>query len=942
MHIHFRHVPVLPVLQETTGRFFENQANYQCESGYQLVGSSVFVCQANRQWYSQSPPYCVPLSCGKPPPIQHGYSKGETFDVGSKVEFFCDEGYELIGDVSWTCQKSGKWSKKQSPKCVPTKCPEPPLAENQLVLREVTYQVGVVEFSCKEGYVLHGSSVLKCLPSQQWNDSFPFCKVVQCPAPPYIPFGDPLTSSLHFGSTVKYICVDGFLLKGESSIRCQANGLWSLPLPECIPVECPQPEEIQNGIVDVQGLTFLSTALYTCKPGFELVGNTTILCGEDGQWLGGRPACKPIQCPRPKKILNGKYSFTNCHYGQTVRYSCDRGFQLQGEEILRCLETGEWSTEVPSCKAINCQPPQPIENGFVEGADYSYGAMVIYSCVPGFQLSGLAMQTCEESGWSSSTPSCLPTDCGLPPHIDFGEYVQVRHGERRSEQESVTESPSLLHMLLADNLKDFKSSLKEDSAMQLTTFLFGTIILYTCYSGYELLGNPVLACQEDGAWNGTAPACISIECTLLSPPENGFLHFTENTLGSAVQYTCKPGFMLVGSDTRLCLPSRQWSSTAPYCKEITCNSPTQLMNGNIRGENYTYGSVVYYECDPGYQLNGPTERRCQENQKWGGSEPICIPVLCSPPPVLENGQVTGEEYTFQRHTEYSCNEGFLLHGDSIRVCLANGSWSGIAPVCKAVTCPVPLPFPNGRTSGSDFGFKKEVHYHCNKGYSLQGVSMLTCQSDGTWDSEAPHCEPVVCGPPEDISHGFLNGSGFTYGEFAQYVCFPGYELRGNPLRQCLSNGSWSGSLPSCLPCLCSTPQIQNGIVLGTDFSCGKSAQFQCLEGFKLLGPSEVTCEAAGKWSSGFPRCGQISCGSPPIIPNTFINGSGSADENTIIYTCLTGFVMSGSPELTCMETGVWKKPYPSCELLSCGPPPSVPNAEVLGNTYTYGSKVQYR
>uniref|UniRef100_A0A8C8AQF1 Sushi, von Willebrand factor type A, EGF and pentraxin domain-containing protein 1 n=1 Tax=Otus sunia TaxID=257818 RepID=A0A8C8AQF1_9STRI len=926
-------------IKETTGRFFEDQANYQCESGYQMVGSSVFICQANRQWYSESPPSCVPLSCGKPPPIQHGYSKGETFDMGSRVEFFCDEGYELIGDVSWTCQKSGKWSKKQSPKCVPTKCPEPPLAENQLVLREVSYQVGVVQFSCKEGYVLHGSSILKCLPSQQWNDSFPFCKVVQCPAPPYIPFGDPLTSSLHFGSTVKYICVDGFLLKGESTIRCQADGTWSLPLPECIPVECPQPEEIHNGIVDVQGLTFLSTALYTCKPGFELVGNTTILCGEDGQWLGGRPSCKPIQCPRPKKILNGKYSFTNFHYGQTVRYSCDRGFQLQGEETLRCLETGDWSTEVPSCKAINCPPPQPIENGFVEGADYSYGAMVIYSCVPGFQLSGLAMQTCEESGWSSSTPTCLPTDCGLPPHIDFGEYVQVRHGERRSDQESVTESPSLSHMLLADSLKDFKSSLKEDSAMQLTTFLFGTVILYTCYSGYELLGNPVIACQEDGTWNGTAPACVSIECTLLSPPENGFLHFSENTLGSIVQYSCKPGFILIGSDTRLCLPSRQWSNTAPYCNAITCSSPTHLMNGNIRGENYTYGSVVYYECDPGYQLNGPTERRCQENQKWDGSEPICIPVSCSPPPVLENGQVTGEEYTFQRHTEYKCNEGFLLDGDRSRVCLANGTWSGIAPVCKAVTCPEPLPLSNGRTSGSDFGFKKEVHYHCNEGYSLQGVSALTCQSDGTWDSDAPHCEPVICGPPEDISHGFLNGSGFTYGELAQYVCFPGYELHGNPLRQCLSNGSWSGSLPSCVPCLCPTPQIQNGVILGTDFSCGKIAQFQCLEGFKLLGPSEVTCEAAGKWSSGFPRCGQISCGSPPIIPNTFINGSSSADENTIIYTCLTGFVMQGSPELTCVETGVWKKPYPSCELLSCGPPPSVPNAEILGNTYTYGSKV---
>lgn len=64
-------------------------------------------------------------------------------------------------------------------------------------------------------------------------------------------------------------------------------------------------------------------------------------------------------------------------------------------------------------------PPQPIENGFVEGADYSYGAMIIYSCFP-FQVAGHTMQTCEESGWSSSIPTCVPIDCGLP-HIDFGD-----------------------------------------------------------------------------------------------------------------------------------------------------------------------------------------------------------------------------------------------------------------------------------------------------------------------------------------------------------------------------------------------------------------------------------------------------------------------------------------------------------------------------------------
>ncbi|XP_019410274.1 PREDICTED: sushi, von Willebrand factor type A, EGF and pentraxin domain-containing protein 1, partial [Crocodylus porosus] len=931
-------------IKDTTGHVFENRVNYQCHAGYKLVGSSVAVCQANRQWYSESLPSCVTLSCGKPPPIQHGHTKGESFDVGSKVEFFCDEGYKLSGDTSWTCQKSGKWSKKQNPKCMLAKCPEPPLLENQLVLKEMVNQVGVVQFSCREGYELHGASVLKCLQSQQWNDSFPVCKVVLCRRPPYIPFGEPLASPLHFGSTVKYVCTDGFLLKGEATVRCQANGSWSMPFPECIPVECPQPEEIQNGIVDVQGLTYLSTALYTCKPGFELLGNTTILCGEDGRWLGGKPSCNPIECPAPKEILNGKYSYTNFHYGETVTYSCNRGFQLKGPNVLHCLETGEWDADIPSCKAINCHPPQPIENGFVEGADYSYGAMVIYSCIPGFQLAGLAMQTCEETGWSSFTPACQPTDCGLPPHIDFGEYAQIRSKERHFNQEDMllTESPPLAHTLAAGAWKDKRMSQKESNSVQSSNFLYGTMILYTCYSGYELLGNSLLTCQEDGTWNGTAPMCISIECHLLFPPENGFLHFTENTLGSTVHYTCNPGYKLIGSNTRLCLPNRRWSSAAPFCEAMSCSMPKKLMNGNIKGENYTYGHTIYYECNSGYQLIGSANRTCQENQTWDGNEPICVPISCGQPPALENGRVTGEEYTFQKQTEYLCHKGFLLDGDRRRVCLANGSWSGIAPVCKAIRCAVPPPLPNGTITGSEYAFGKEVHYHCNEGYILHGASIFTCQLDGTWDGEAPFCEPVNCGPPEDLSHGFLNGSDFSYGEFIQYVCFKGYQLHGDSQRQCLSNGSWSGSLPSCQLCTCPVPQIQNGIVIGKDFSCGKSAQFQCLEGFKLLGPSEISCKAADKWSSGFPRCGQITCGSPPAIPNAYINGSSSAHENTVTYNCVPGFAMQGNPELTCTEEGVWREPHPQCELLTCGPPPSIPNAVPVGEAHTYGSKVQYR
>ncbi|KAM5298505.1 sushi, von Willebrand factor type A, EGF and pentraxin domain-containing protein 1 [Ctenodactylus gundi] len=933
-------------LEHTTGRTFESEVRYQCNPGYKSVGSAVFVCQANRHWHSESPLSCIPLNCGKPPSIQNGFTKGENFEVGSKVQFFCNEGYELVGDNSWTCPKSGKWSKKLNPKCVPAKCPDPPLLENQLVLKELPSEMGVVMFSCKEGHALQGPSALRCLPSQQWNDSFPACNTVLCLPPPLISFGVPAPSSaLHFGSVVKYSCVEGFFLRGDPTTTCQADGTWSSPLPECVPVECPQPEDILNGIIDVQGLAYLSTALYTCRPGFELVGNTTTLCGENGHWLGGKPTCKPIECPMPTEIVHGKFLYTNLHYGQTATYSCDRGFQLEGSKVLTCLETGDWDVDAPSCKAIRCNPPQPIENGFVEGADYSYGAMIIYSCFPGFQVSGHAMQTCKESGWSSSVPMCVPTDCGLPPHIDFGDCTKVKDGQGYFEQEiDVMEVPYLTphpRPRLGAEAEPWGNT-QEPPAMHLSSFLYGTMVLYTCNRGYKLLGNPLLICQEDGTWNGSAPSCISIECDLPVAPENGFMHFAETTMGSSVQYSCKPGHILVGSEVRLCLQNQKWSGSSPYCETISCKKPNPIVNGSVNGSNYTYLSVLHYECDPGYVLNGSERRTCLENSSWDGEEPSCLPVVCGSPPVLANGQVKGDKYVFQTEIEYACNEGFWLDGVRTRVCLANGSWSGTTPSCMPVRCATPPQVENGVMDGLDYGFNKEVVFQCQEGYVLHGSPKLTCQSDGNWDSEVPLCKPASCGPPEDPAQGFPNGFFFYRGGNIQYQCLPGYKLHGTPLRKCLSNGSWSGTPPSCLPCRCSTPEIPYGTVNGTDLGCGKTVQIQCSKGFQLLGLSELTCDTNGEWSSVLPHCEHSSCGSLPIIPNAFISVSESSQENVVTYNCKSGYVLQGNSDLICTEKGIWSQPYPACEPLSCGPPPPVANAVVIGAEHTYKSKVRLR
>ncbi|XP_053558647.1 sushi, von Willebrand factor type A, EGF and pentraxin domain-containing protein 1 [Bombina bombina] len=932
------------IVEIKTGLVFGNEVTYHCKPGYKLIGSPLRVCQANRHWYSESPPSCVLLSCEKPPSIKHGYVKGDKLEVGSKIEFLCDEGYELTGDTSWICLKNGKWDKKQMPTCMPSKCQEPPLLENHLVLKEVANEVGIVRFSCKEGYALHGSSVLKCLPSQQWNDSFPVCKLILCPKPPYIPFGDiSSVSSLHFGSKVKYSCMDGFLLKGVSEIICNSDGMWSTERPYCIPVECPQPDEILNAIVDVQGLTYLSTALYTCKPGFELIGNATLICGEDGYWLGGKPVCKPTECPPAKEIANGRFSYQSLYYGQIITYTCNRGFKLEGQPVLTCLETRNWDADTPFCKEITCDPPQAIDNGFVEGADYSYGATISYSCMPGFQLSGLAMQTCEDSGWSSYTPMCLQIDCGLPPFIDFGQYTKIRYEENRYSEVDIFNIPNniLTSITETSNTKHENSSFNEFNG-ELSDYFYGTHILYTCNNGYEVLGTPVLTCQEDGSWNGSAPVCQPIECNMPLVPENGKINYIDKTLSSFVNYECNPGYELIGSNTSLCLSSKKWSHETPHCAIISCKPPNAILNGYIDASNYTYMSVVNYKCELGYKIDGSAKRTCQKNKQWDGEEPICIIISCGQPSAILNGQVIGNKYTYGKQVEYQCNEGFELNGEKVRTCLENGDWSVSMPFCSAIKCSPPLTITYGEVIGTEYGIGKEIHYKCNEGYKLNGSPKLTCLIDGTWDSKAPLCELIYCGPPEDISHGFLNGSKFSYKEFIQYICFPGFEMHGSSSRQCLANGLWSGSPPTCVSCECPPPVVQHGIVIGEDFTCGQKINVKCNEGYTLLGPSELGCLSAGSWNSGFPLCTKVACGPPPEIPNAFINGSSLSNENAIQYSCVKGYAMQGKSELLCTQEGEWSKPYPNCYLLSCGQPPSVLNAEAIGDFNTYGSTVSYR
>ncbi|XP_053715495.1 sushi, von Willebrand factor type A, EGF and pentraxin domain-containing protein 1 isoform X1 [Synchiropus splendidus] len=907
---------------QVRGRFtFNSKVTYACNAGYKLMGRPERVCQANRQWSNNDPPTCILLTCDPPPTIGHGYYKGSDFQVGRKVEYFCHKGYELVGDAIWTCLKYGRWDKTRPPRCSPVQCPEPPLEENHLILKGLDSESGTVELSCSDGYAIEGATIIRCMPSQEWNDTFPVCKMVFCGPPPEVSFGSPSLTSPPFpyDTVTNYKCMDGFTLKNQGSVSCQANGQWSHPSPECIPVECPQPVEILNGIVDVQGLMYLSKALYSCRTGYSLVGNSTILCGEKGHWIGNVPSCRPIECPFPKQIANGKVIYTKLQFGHIATYMCRRGFRLQGPETLKCLSSGKWEFEPPSCQQISCTSPQSIENGFVEGQDHSFGVTIFYSCFPGFQLVGQDHLTCEEHGWSSVAPLCVPSDCGLPPHIDFGDYVRVMDLEGSYSTKDISTSPMEL------------------------SFLHRTMIEYRCHQGYELTNPTRLVCQENGGWNGTAPSCVPAECETPLNPEHGWVNVTDTSFGSMVKYSCEEGYELKGEPVRQCLSGRLWTNDAPVCFPVSCGDPGIIANGTVSGNSFVYLALLSYQCRPGFIMKGSRTIICQANGKWNGDKPLCEPVSCGPPKVPNGISHQGEDYTYMNEIKLICPTGFFLKEKTVSVCRADGTWSLENPTCVPAMCPKPLLPANGYILGSEFGIDSKIKYGCNEGYTLIGDAVHVCQSDGLWDKPVPECKIVTCDPPEDISHGYLNGSSFNFDDIVEYICFDSYEVVGDPILRCSAKGLWIGSVPQCRPCVCANPVVKFGVVQGRDLSCGNRIRFQCDEGYKLLGPAESVCQKGGLWSPGVPVCSRGSCSAaPPTVANAVLQGGIATLLDTVIYRCLPGYTPKGFPNLSCGKDGQWGVPRISCEPVMCGSPPAVVHAQVVGESYTYPNTIMYR
>ncbi|KAM4797316.1 membrane cofactor protein-like isoform 2-T2 [Rhinophrynus dorsalis] len=75
-------------------------------------------------------------------------------------------------------------------------------------------------------------------------------------------------------------------------------------------------------------------------------------CTAAGNWSSEAPQCKVVECPNPvvanAKKLSGFIGPYKLNYN--VRFECDVGFVMNGSYSVTCNVNGHWDPQLPSCR----------------------------------------------------------------------------------------------------------------------------------------------------------------------------------------------------------------------------------------------------------------------------------------------------------------------------------------------------------------------------------------------------------------------------------------------------------------------------------------------------------------------------------------------------------------------------------------------------------------
>ncbi|XP_032734041.1 C4b-binding protein alpha chain-like [Lontra canadensis] len=430
--------------------------------------------------------------------------------------------------------------------------------------------------------------------------------------------------------------------------------------------------------------------------------------------------------------------------------------------------------------------------------------------------------------------------------------------------------------------------------------------------------------------------------------------------GTVLRYTCRPGYGRVNyvSPTITCRYNK-WDYNE-FCVKKRCRHPGELENGKVIAETeLVFGSQLKFLCSEGYILIGKTTSYCEIQDKgvgWSDPLPQCIVAKCKPPPDISNGKHNGVDedfYTYGSSVTYRCDPNFSMIGKASISCTVEnktvGVWSPSPPTCKKIVCVKPTVKNGIVISGfrTTYTYKNSMVFDCERGFILNGSSLIHCGENGDWDPPPPICVLNSCTDLPDIqnaswerynNHVPTKEQMYNIGTVLRYTCSAGYKPAsdGPTTVTCQRNLTWTPHI-GCKEVCCPIPELENGEIISQRTSSVNSCAYfyrdvvyyKCYK--KHL---EASCQEDGTWYPKTPTCDD-HCDFPPEVAHGYyekMRGLQALIKTEVIYRCDKGYTLVGEAKLSCSSSH-WTPAAPQCKALC--PKPEIAHAKLSVNKYQY-------
>ncbi|RDD45038.1 Latent-transforming growth factor beta-binding protein 4 [Trichoplax sp. H2] len=375
------------------------------------------------------------------------------------------------------------------------------------------------------------------------------------------------------------------------------------------------------------------------------------------------------------------------------------------------------------------------------------------------------------------------------------------------------------------------------------------------------------------------------DCPVINSLRRGKIQGSGITPGTKLTFLCNQGYRLVGANETECLSSGQWSNALPVCKDINeCKEGLAKCNvSSCINKNGFYQC----QCAQGYVWNRKNEICTDINECSKKNRPKNCPDSrsgCTNLPGGFNCTCTGGYVHFnatfcQDINECTSNLYNNICNHSQHCINTEGSYQCI---CKQG-------YRNSSTTGcSDINECMESSHNCTSNQQCINVGgSYSCQELSLSSEELQKCAASngsTCQAITQFQDGSVSGNRYSCGANISFTCNSGYYLTGRPILYCLSNGSWSHSLPNCSDvdeCINNKDDCQAPAFC---YNTVGSFQCQCPAGYKI--DTRTTCQDIDECFLNTHKC---------IAPATCRNLPGNYE-----CQCPNGYVLAKN-KLRCKD-----------------------------------------